>query len=130
MRIFNNTNQLLRSIILRRLQALDTTADCNPYKGERLDHSWCYYIGVESTLPDAQIEACLGPMTQADTDAEKAHSEKAAALEKLADWMQKNPSEAVKLLEATSKVTALETKVAAIEAKVEIAPIEPKAITK
>jgi hypothetical protein len=54
---------------------------------------------------------------QAEIEAEeKAAAEKASALETLADWMRRNPAEAVKLMEATAKVTALETKVAAIEA--------------
>jgi hypothetical protein len=70
MRIFDNANQLARTVIERRLRALDSESTANPYRTEREDHSWCYYVGIDSTLTDAQIESCLGPMTQTDTDAE------------------------------------------------------------
>lgn len=76
MRIYDNTNKLSRSVIERRLQSLDETATANPYKHVNADPEagpigrTTYYVGVESTLTDAQIESCLGPMTQTDTDAE------------------------------------------------------------
>ena len=62
MRIFDNTNQLKRSVILRRLQALNVTADCNPYKHVNADAEagqigkTTYYVGVDSTLTESQID--------------------------------------------------------------------------
>ncbi len=71
MRIYDNPNHLMRSVVERRLQILDSTATANPYAVEREDHSLCYYVGVDSTLTDVQIESNLGPMTQTDVDAEE-----------------------------------------------------------
>ena len=70
-RIFDNTNQLIRTVIERRLQTLDATSSANPYRYvDQESGRTTYYVGVDSTLSDAQIESCLGQMTQTDTDAE------------------------------------------------------------
>lgn len=88
MRIFDNTNQLKRTIIERRLQALDAAATASPYRVEREDHTWCYYVEVESTLTDDQVVACLGPVVQTDVDAEAAEKTCAEKLRTLAEWLR------------------------------------------
>lgn len=106
MRNFDNTNRLSRSIILRRLQSIDAGADCSPYVHFDPEASrMMYYVGVESTLTDAQIEARLGPTVQADTDEEAADAA-------LREWMK---TVREKFQAQAAKVAALEAKVSALE---------------
>jgi len=108
------------------------TARSSMFDGSQVLASRCeILISDESDQASAHaiIDSFDPVQAQAEIEAEeKARAEKAAALEKLADWMQKNPAEATKLLEATAKLAVIETKVAAIEAKV--VAVEPKVIPK
>lgn len=93
--------------------------------------TWRMTGGTPEQRASAQaiLDAFDPAQAQAEVEAEeKARAEKAAALDTLADWMAKNPTEATKLLEAPSKLAVIETKVAAIEAKV--VAVEPKVIPK
>jgi len=70
-----------------------------------------------------EIDSVDAVALQAEVEAEeKAVAEKAAALETLADWMQRNPTEATKLLEMPAKVAVIETKVAALESTAAVKP--------
>lgn len=81
MRVFDNVNALRKWIIERRLQTLDANATANPYSVERPDKSLHHYVGVHSSLSDAQIESCLGPIDASDTQAETAEREQLAFLQ-------------------------------------------------
>ena len=131
MRIFDNTNQLMRRVISRRLQTLDAEADCNPYKHVNTDPEagqigkTTYYVGVDSTLTESQIAGCLGPMTAADTKAEADAKEQAA-------WLATAKAEvdALKTQKADKSIVAatnltIEARLAALERDVK-AIKEPK----
>jgi len=76
MRIFDNTNQLKKVVIDRRLQAFDADAESSPYlytDNETGDMHW--YVGIDSLLSDEQIENILSKPLQSGESAKSLISE-------------------------------------------------------
>ena len=101
-RIFDNTNQLSRLIVLLRLRALDPLAEALTYQFTD-DGQTYFYAAIVSTLSDAAIQTLLNSAITADEQSRL--SEYAAAVsnfDALPNWATWTPTQATDYIHNTS----------------------------